>query len=173
MDVVSVDSGVQLLFDSAAEHRRVTTPHTIPTGQGKRTGRYHLVAVPGTAAVAQRNGPGETDRAILEAPSPCVDDHADTADSVVAERLWDALHRARTGETQQSAATLEDAAFRFYLPMARSLAHLVCNESIDRFTAEQAAELGLAHAVLAWRQRSSAGFRRFARAAMMRQINTR
>ena len=134
MDVVSVDSGVQLLFDSAAEHRRETTPHTISTGQGKRTGRYHLVAVPDTASVAQRNGPGDTDRAILEAPSPCVDDHADTADSVVAERLWDALHRARTGETQQSAATLEDAAFRFYLLTVADLADDGFVEDSDRFS---------------------------------------
>ena len=69
----------------------------------------------------------------------------------MAERLWDALHRARTSETEQSTADLEDAAFRYYLPMARSLAHSVCGASTDRVTAEQAAELGLAHAVLAWR----------------------
>ena len=79
----------------------------------------------------------------------------------------------RTGETEQSTADLEDAAFRYYLPMARSLAHSMCGESNDRVTAEQAAELGLAHAVLAWRQRSSAGFRRFARSAIMRQISSR
>ena len=60
---------------------------------------------------------------------------------------------------EQSTADLEDAAFRYYLPMARSLAHSVCGAPIDRVTVEQAAELGLAHRVLAWRQRSSAGFR--------------
>ena len=84
-------------------------------------------------------------------------DHRAT-DSVVAEHLWYALYRARTGETEQSTADLEDTAFRYYLPMARSLAHSVCGAPIDRVTAEQAAELGLAHAVLAWRQRSSAGW---------------
>lgn len=172
MDVLSVGSGVQLLFDSAADHAGVTTTHTTFTGDRARSGRYHLIAVPDTASVAQCNAPSETDDAIREASSSLVDDHH-PADSAVAERLWDALHRARAGETEQSAADLEDAAFRFYLPMARSLAHSVCSESIDRVTAERAAELGLAHALLAWRQRSSTGFRRFARSAIMRQISTR
>ena len=57
-------------------------------------------------------------------------------------------------------ADLEDAAFRLYLPMARTLAHTVGGETrAGRVTAEQAAELGLAYAVLAWRQRTSGGFR--------------
>ena len=148
------------------------TPHTIFTGESEQIGRYHFIAVPDRMSVAQCKDPSETGRALRELSSPRVGDH-EPADSVVAERLWDALYRARTGETEQSTGDLEDAAFRFYLPMARSLAHSVCKESIDRFTAEQAAELGLAHAVLAWRQRSSAGFRRFARSAIMRQISTR
>lgn len=41
---------------------------------------------------------------------------------------------------------------------------------MDRIAAVQAAELGLACAVLAWRQRTSGGFRRFARSTIMRQL---
>lgn len=95
------------------------------------------------------------------------------ADSAAAERLWDALYLARTGKTGQPVADLEDAAFRLYLPMARTLAHTVVGGTdADRVTAEQAAELGLAHAVLAWRQRTSGGFRRFARSTIMRELQT-
>ena len=65
---------------------------------------------------------------------------------------------------------LEDAVFRFYLPMTRTLALTVVGESADRALAERAAELGLAHAILAWRQRTSGGFRRFARSNMLRQL---
>jgi hypothetical protein len=94
------------------------------------------------------------------------------ADSLAAERLWDALFLARAGKTRHVAAELEDAVFRYYLPMARTLAGTAVGETIDRVDAEEAAELGLAHAVLAWRQRSSGGFRRFARSTMMRQLLT-
>jgi len=60
---------------------------------------------------------------------------------------------------------------RFYLPMARSLAHAVVGESsMDRVPAEQAAELGLARAILEWPLRTSGGFRRSARSAIMRQL---
>ena len=79
--------------------------------------------------MAQCKDPSETGRALRELSCPRVGDHQ-PADSVVAERSWDALYRARTGETEQSRADLEDAAFRFYLPMARSLSHSVCKESI-------------------------------------------
>lgn len=97
------------------------------------------------------------------------------ADSAAAERLWDALYLARAGKTGQSVADLEDAAYRLYLPMARTLAHTVggITTETDRVRAEQTAELGLAHAVLAWRQRTSGGFRRFARSTIMRQLQTR
>ena len=93
------------------------------------------------------------------------------ADCAVAERLWDALYLARTGKTWKPVADLEDAAFRLYLPMARTLAHTVGGETAtDRMVAEQAAELGLAYAVLAWRQRTSGGFWRFARSTIIRQL---
>jgi hypothetical protein len=110
-------------------------------------------------------GVTSTDTTLLE--------HHHPADSAAAERLWDALYLARAGKTRQPVADLEDAAFRLYLPMARTLAHTVGGDTLaDRVTAEQAAELGLAYAVLAWRQRTSGGFRRFARSTIMRQLLT-
>ena len=69
-------------------------------------------------------------------------------------------------------ADLEDAVFGLYLPMARTLAHSVVGESVDRQVSEQSAELGLAHAVLAWRQRASGGFRRFARSSIVQQLQS-
>jgi hypothetical protein len=93
------------------------------------------------------------------------------ADSMVGERLWNALFSARAGGLPRQVADLEDAVFRFYLPMARGLAHTVVGESAaDRVPAEQAAELGLARAILEWPGRTSGGFRRSARSAIMRQL---
>ena len=160
------------MFDSAADHAGVKTTRTTIAGDRARSGGYSLGPVQDTASAVRCGASGETRSTDGEVSGSLANDHRAT-DSVAAERLWDALYRARTGETEQSTADLEDAAFRYYLPMARSLAHSVCGASIDRVTAEQAAELGLAHAVLAWRQRGGAGFRRFARSAMMRQIPTR
>ena len=96
------------------------------------------------------------------------------ADSAAAEKLWDALYLARAGKSGQPVADIEDAAFRFYLPMARSIARTVCDDPTSAAGADtvQAAELGLARAVLAWRQRTSGGFRRFARSTIMREITT-
>jgi hypothetical protein len=93
------------------------------------------------------------------------------ADSLVGERLWNALFTARDDGLPRQVADLEDAVFRFYLPMARGLAHTVVGESaMDRVSAEQAAELGLARAILEWPRRTSGGFRRSARSAIMRQL---
>ncbi len=96
-------------------------------------------------------------------------DHQEVG-SAAEERLWDSLYRARAGKAGHLLADLEDAAFRLYLPMARTLAHSVSDPAVDRITAEQAAELGLAHAVLAWKQPTGSGFRRFARVTIMRQL---
>lgn len=94
-------------------------------------------------------------------------------DSAAAERLWDALFLARAGKTLHPVADLEDAVFRFYLPMARTLAHdVTVGSAVNRAAVEQRAELGLAHAVLAWRQRTSGGFRRFARSTIIRQLDS-
>lgn len=92
-----------------------------------------------------------------------------SADSALAERLWGELSKARAAHNPHPVADLEDAAFRFYLPMARTLAHSV-DESVDPTMAEQAAELGLARAVLGWRQQTSDGFRGFARTTIAGQL---
>jgi len=114
---------------------------------------------------------GTDDAGVTMTETPVLEEHH-PADSAAAERLWDALYLARAGKTAQPVADLEDAVFRLYLPMARTLAHTVSGDGTaqDRVTTEQAAELGLAHAVLAWRQRTSGGFRRFARSTIMRQL---
>ena len=99
-------------------------------------------------------------------------DHS--SDSVTAERLWAALSHARAGGRGNQAADLEDAAFRLYLPMARTLAQGVkCGTVAERLAADQAAELGLANAVLGWQQPTGSGFRRFARATILRQFLNR
>jgi hypothetical protein len=87
------------------------------------------------------------------------------------ERLWDALFNARAAGLPGQVADLEDAVFRYHLPMARTLAHSVAGATPSQVqAAEEAAELGLAVAVLEWRQRTSVGFRRFARSAVTRQL---
>ena len=96
------------------------------------------------------------------------------ADSAFAEDLWNTLFNARAGERLQEGADLEDAVFRFYLPMARSLSQRVrCSTEGEVRVAEQAAELGLARAVLGWQQPTSAGFRRFARTTILQHLLNR
>jgi len=93
-----------------------------------------------------------------------------------ADRLWIALTLARAGDTPSTRAHTEDAVFRFYLPMARTLARSSARYPDDPEGAEQAAELGLAQAVLAWRYPSGQGFDRAAAAAItnhLRQGHTR
>jgi len=57
----------------------------------------------------------------------------------------------------------EDAVFRLYLPMARSLAARTTAGSVAGTSPEQVAELGLAQAVLAWRKPHGDGFAAVAR----------
>lgn len=65
---------------------------------------------------------------------------------MAAQPLWDRLIRARTESPIVSIA--EDAVFRFYLPLARTLARSSAESERDPDRAEQAAELGLARAVV-------------------------
>ena len=130
-----------------------------------------------------RDGPLPWASAVARHP-----EHHQPAAAATEQRLWDALYLARVGKAAGTLADLEDAVFRFYLPMARTLARNHALEgavaaaadqaaadqaAAEQAAAEQAAELGLAHAVLAWRQRQSGGFRRFARSAILRQLGTR
>ena len=96
--------------------------------------------------------------------------NADTINTETARTLWEALIRARSQSPVISAA--EDAVFRFYLPLARATARTYVGWAVDPDLAEQAAELGLANAVLAWRRADICAFAAFARAAMIRQMST-
>ena len=87
-----------------------------------------------------------------------------------AERLWVALGNARDGDLPRTRAHTEDAVFRFYLPMARALARSSARYLDDPEGAEQAAELGLAQAVLAWRHPSGQGFDRAATTAIVNHL---
>ena len=87
-----------------------------------------------------------------------------------AQGLWDALARARAEQTPRTLAHVEDALFRHYLPMARAMARAHSPDNPDPEAAGQAAEVGLAHAILGWRHRDSAGFDRFARATITAQL---
>ena len=90
-------------------------------------------------------------------------------DPGAARQLWDALILARGGSPVISAA--EDAVFRFYLPLAHTLVQRRAALQPDQLAiVEQAAELGLAKAVLAWRGPDSDGFFFFARAAIESHI---
>ena len=99
-------------------------------------------------------------------------DGSDSAESwttdPAAQLLWERLVRARS--ESQFVSMSEDAVFRFYLPFARSLVRCSAASELDRDRAVQAAELGLARAVLAWRQYDCAAFVAFARGVILHQI---
>jgi hypothetical protein len=97
-------------------------------------------------------------------------DRAD--DAAATQDVWRVLVRARTDGASGASAAARDAVFRWYLPMARALANDPGPESrpVDPATAEQAAELGLAQAVLGWRRPDSHGFEAFALAAVAARL---
>ncbi|MGS0684016.1 hypothetical protein ACVBEQ_02470 [Nakamurella sp. GG22] len=81
------------------------------------------------------------------------------------QQLWDALRTARCTCALPTAA--EDAVFRFYLPLAHSrAASFAEDESQPDGAALQAAEVGLAKAVLAWRGADCRSFIPFALVAI-------
>jgi hypothetical protein len=84
------------------------------------------------------------------------------ADPAAARQLWAALARARADYEPTVLAAAEDAVFRFHLPLARSLADALASSVADSDGLEQAAELGLAQAVLQWREPDTGGFEEFA-----------
>ena len=86
-------SGVQLLFDSFADHAGVMTTQTALASDRAPSGRYHPSAVQDDDPAAQSNASGDTGGTSWEASGPLADDRPAT-DSVIAERLWDAMHRA-------------------------------------------------------------------------------
>ena len=96
------------------------------------------------------------------------DDRVDGVGS--AQELWDALTRARAEYAPLVLAAAEEAVFRFYLPLAQTLASTVAPRGVDRVEAEQAADVALAQAVLGWQDGAREGFDAFARAAIESQL---
>ena len=86
------------------------------------------------------------------------------------QQLWAAMFEARGGSTPRTLAHVEDAVFRFYLPLAHSMAQHPSIGSIEPTAAVRAAELGLAQAILAWRRAESAAFPAFARTRIEMQL---
>lgn len=92
-------------------------------------------------------------------------------DPVAAQRLWVALGHARADYVPRVLAAAEDAVFQFYLPLARSLAAGDTSPVVDREGLVQAAELGLAQAVLGWRGLvDPGGFEQYARGVIMARL---
>ena len=82
------------------------------------------------------------------------------------------LARAGTDNAPRTLAAARDSVFGRYLPMARTLATTPGPGSrpVDPADAIQAAELGLAQAVLRWRRPDGDGFEVTARAAIAAQL---
>ena len=87
---------------------------------------------------------------------------------------WYVLARASTDDAPRTLAAAQDAVFRRYLPMARTLANAAGTEllPVDPVRADQAAELGLAQAVLGWRRPDGGGFELFASIAVAAQLDS-
>ena len=67
---------------------------------------------------------GRAHLSLVRSPSPIGPQRSQRSpESIQVGKLWDALFAARTGHSIRNLADLEDAVFRFYLPMARTLAH--------------------------------------------------
>jgi len=93
-------------------------------------------------------------------------------ESALIRDVWYVLARASTDNAPRTVAAARDAVFGRYLPMARTLATTPGPGSrpVDPADAEQAAELGLAQAVLGWRRPDGDGFEATARAAIAAQL---
>ena len=129
-----------------------------PYGQGFAT----TITLPGFEGSRAVNG---TEPAPYGSPDQSPDP---TFDHDVARTLWESLTRARSGSPLIS--TAEDAVFRFYLPLAQELARNELALGVGPELAEEAAELGLAKAVLSWRRPDTLAFTAFARVAIEAQI---
>ena len=104
-------------------------------------------------------------------------EHHRESDPVVANEalqdVWSVMARARDGGSPQKLAVARDTVFRRYLPMARTLANAAGTEllPVDPVRADQAAEVGLAQAVLGWRRPDCGGFELFASIAIAAQLD--
>jgi hypothetical protein len=88
----------------------------------------------------------------------------------VAQQLWNALCDAKAANLPSTRAHLEDAIFGYYLPWVRTLARQQHQWIAEPVATEQAAELGLAQALLAWHHRVSDGFIGFAEVSIRSQL---
>lgn len=96
---------------------------------------------------------------------------SDGVGDATADEFWGALRRARAELVPGELAAAEDRVFRFYLPLARSVAGEWVIGSVGVPTdVERAAELGLARAVLGWPGVDSGGFQTYARAAITAEL---
>jgi len=93
--------------------------------------------------------------------------------TLTAEQLWDALDRADTDHHSRTVGHHADVLFRYYLPMACSIAAQYAADHADPDTVREAAEVGLAQAILGWRLRRPAGFDRYALDMITRQLRHR
>jgi hypothetical protein len=106
------------------------------------------------------------------------EDQRESRDSVAAAEaardVWSVMARARTSDAPRTLAAARDAVFRQYLPMARTLANSAGPEHrpVDPVRAEQAADFGLAQAVLGWRRPDGGGFELFASIAVAAQLDS-
>ena len=87
-----------------------------------------------------------------------------------AVELWDALARARAHYNPRVLAEAEDRVFRFYLPLAWTVADAWTVGAARSGDAKRAAEVGLAEAVLRWERGGGAGFEAHARAVIIAQL---
>jgi len=102
-------------------------------------------------------------------PRPERDDRID--DTASDRHLWAALTRARADCDPRVLAAAEAAVFRYYLPLARTLARGPGTRApADLTEAERAAETGLAQAVLRWPGPDGRGFEASACAAIGSQL---
>jgi hypothetical protein len=85
-------------------------------------------------------------------------------------RLWDGLARARAADDPAALAAAEDGVFRLYLPLSHAIAQQWATSTVAAIDVVRAAELGLAEAVLAFRQTGSRGFEAFARAVITAEL---
>ncbi|MGZ8802988.1 MAG: hypothetical protein ACXWZL_10360 [Mycobacterium sp.] len=98
-------------------------------------------------------------------------DHTETP--TPSRDVWKVLAQARTEQAYRTLAAAQDAVFQRYLPMARALANAQCADRgmVDPVQAAQAAEIGLAKAVLGWRRPDDQGFESFAGIAISAQLD--
>ncbi len=93
-----------------------------------------------------------------------------TADGATTDDLWAALHQARNAQQQRTLARVEDGLFRYYQPMARSMAAFHIPNHPNPEELEKAAEIGLAQSILGWRNRWPNGFEEHAQSVIAGQL---